>query len=59
MTETKTLPLARVAMNDIDNFDPHWFAKDTGVLDRIQALMLEKGAHPSRTVVLLPYGANR
>jgi len=42
-------------MNDIDNFDPHWFAKDTGVLDRIQALMLEKGVHPSRTVVLLPY----
>ncbi len=42
-------------MNDIDNFDPHWFAKDTGVLDRIQALMLEKGTHPSRTVVLLPY----
>ena len=42
-------------MNDIDNFDPHWFAKDAGVLNRIQALMLEKGAHPSRTVVLLPY----
>ena len=42
-------------MNDIENIDPHWLANGTGVLDRIQALMLEKGVHPSRTVVLLPY----
>ena len=55
MTETQTLPLAHVAMNDIENYDPHWFANGTGVLDRIAGLMLERGAHPSRTFVLLPY----
>jgi ATP-dependent helicase/nuclease subunit B len=35
--------------------DPLWFAPATGLLDQMRQAMAQRQAHPSRTVVLLPY----
>jgi ATP-dependent helicase/nuclease subunit B len=36
-----------------------WTRADTGLLHRLQAQMVQNGAHPARTVVLLPYAQLR